>query len=99
MEAKKVGAYTPTQRQTIADIGRAASLMGLTQADAAKRASEVLGVNVSTSSVCRCLMDEPAVKAAAEEEPETLFEWANMETSAAIVARLDEIIKLMKEKR
>ena len=91
--------YTPEQRALIADIGRAAATMGLTQYDAADRATEVLGVPVSQSSVSRAVLSEPAVRAAVKAEPDTLFDWANMETSAAIVERLDDIIRLMKGER
>ena len=88
--------FTPEQRSMIAEIGRASSLMGLRQIDAAARATEVLGVPVSQASVSRAILTEPAVEEAAKAEPGTLFDWANMETSAQIVEKLDEIIRLMK---
>ena len=96
MNAKKTNKYTPEQRALIAEVGRAAALMGLTQEDAAKRATEILGVNVAQSSVSRAVLSEPAVEAVAANEPATLFDFANTVAAEAIVAKLDEIIGIMK---
>ena len=93
--ARKTSTYSAEQRAVIADIGRAAALMGLTQDDAAKRATEVLGVNVSQSSVSRCVLAEPAVQAVAKEEPETLFDFANLTAAEQIAAKLDIIIDIL----
>lgn len=93
--ARKTNVYSDEQRAVIADIGRAAALMGLTQDDAAKRATEVLGVNVSQSSVSRCVLAEPAVQAVAKEEPETLFDFANLTAAEQIAAKLDIIIDIL----
>ena len=95
MLAPKTNNYTKEQRAVIAEIGRAAALMGLKQEDAARRATEVLGVNVSQSSVSRCVLAEPAVQAVAKEEPETLFDFANLTAAEAIEKRLDVIIELL----
>lgn len=97
--ARKTSGYTEEQRALIAQIGRAAALMGLRQEDAARRATEVLGVNVSQSSVSRAILAEPAVEAVAKDEPETLFDFANLTAAEQIIARLDEIIRLMKGAR
>ena len=96
MLATKTSCYTPEQRALIAEIGRAAALMGLKQDDAAKRATEVLGINVSQSSVSRCVLSEPAVQAAAKEEPETLFDFSNLTAADAICVKLDTIIAILK---
>lgn len=98
MLANKTNCYTAEQRALIAEIGRAAALMGLKQDDAARRATEVLGINVSQSSVSRCVLSEPAVQAAAKEEPETLFDFANLTAADAICAKLDTIIAILKER-
>lgn len=98
MLATKTNCYTAEQRALIAEIGRAAALMGLKQDDAARRATEVLGINVSQSSVSRCVLSEPAVQAAAKEEPETLFDFANLTAADAICAKLDIIIAILKER-
>lgn len=98
MLATKTNCYTPEQRALIAEIGRAAALMGLKQDDAARRATEVLGINVSQSSVSRCVLSEPAVQAAAKEEPGTLFDFANLTAADAICAKLDTIIAILKER-
>ena len=95
MLAPKTSNYTPEQRALIAEIGRAATLMGLKQEDAARRATEVLGINVSQSSVSRAVLSEPAVAAVAKEEPETLFDFANLTAAEAIEKRLDRIIDLL----
>ena len=95
MLAPKTSNYTPEQRALIAEIGRAAALMGLKQEDAARRATEVLGINVSQSSVSRAVLAEPAVTAVAKEEPETLFDFANLTAAEAIEKRLDVIIELL----
>ena len=92
-------AYTDAERRTIVEVARAANLMGLTQYDAADRATVLLGVPVSQSSVSRCVLAAPDVREAAAEEPETLFDWANLETSEQVLRRLDEIIRIMKEGR
>lgn len=94
--ARKTSQYTDSQRALIADIGRAAALMGLTQEDAAKRATEVLGVNVSQSSVSRAVLAEPAVAAVAKDEPETLFDFANLTAAESICTKLDTIIAIMR---
>ena len=98
MLATKTNCYTAEQRALIAEIGRAAALMGLKQDDAARRATEVLGINVSQSSVSRCVLSEPAVQAAAKEEPETLFDFANLTAADAICVKLDTIIAILKER-
>ena len=95
MLAPKTSNYTAEQRALIAEIGRAAALMGLKQEDAARRATEVLGINVSQSSVSRAVLSEPAVTAVAKEEPETLFDFANLTAAEAIEKRLDAIITLL----
>ena len=95
MVSPKTSAYSPEQRALIAEIGRAAALMGLKQEDAARRATEMLGVNVSQSSVSRCVMAEPVITAVAKEEPETLFDFANLTAAEAIEKRLDIIISLL----
>ena len=95
MVSPKTSAYSPEQRALIAEIGRAAALMGLKQEDAARRATEMLGVNVSQSSVSRCVMAEPVITAVAKEEPETLFDFANLTAAEAIEKRLDVIIELL----
>lgn len=99
--APKTSVYSDEQRALIAQIGRAAALMGLRQEDAARRATEVLGVNVSQSSVSRAILadDAPALDRLAKEDPETLFDWANMEATGQVIARLDEIIRIMKGAR
>ena len=99
MNAKKTSRYTPEQRALIAEVGRAAALMGLTQEDAARRATEILGVNVAQSSVSRAVLSEPAVEAVAENEPATLFDFANPVAAEEIVRKLDEIIGIMKGKK
>lgn len=95
MNAPKTNNYSKEQRALIAEIGRAAALMGLKQEDAARRATEVLGINVSQSSVSRAVLSEPAVANVAKEEPETLFDFANLTAAEAIEKRLDHIIDLL----
>ena len=95
--AKITSRYTEAERARIAEIGRAAELMGLRQEDAARRATEVLGVNVSQSSVSRCILADPIVQMAAEEVPDTLFDFANLTAAEAIEKRLDVIIELLQK--